>query len=90
MGSKGSSAKALSHGLRSTWQLGGELRDGGTAGSGAPRKIGDEQVVAVIARTLEELPPGATHWSLRARVSGYAPSTIHLIWQAFGLQPHRS
>ena len=60
--------------------------------SGAPRKIGDEQVAAVIARTLEETPPGATHWSLRsmARASGYAPSTIHRIWQAFGLQPHRS
>ena len=25
-----------------------------------------------------------------ARASGYAPSTIHRIWQAFGLQPHRS
>ena len=25
-----------------------------------------------------------------ARASGYAPSTIHRIWQAFGLQPHRA
>ena len=59
---------------------------------GAPRKIGDERIAAVIARTLEETPPDATHWSLRsmARASGYAPSTIHRIWQAFGLQPHRS
>jgi transposase len=24
-----------------------------------------------------------------AQVAGYAPSTIHRIWQAFGLQPHR-
>ena len=60
--------------------------------SGAPRRIGDEQVAAVIGRTLEETPPDSTHWSLRsmARASGYAPSTIHRIWQAFGLQPHRS
>ncbi len=59
---------------------------------GAPRKIGDEQIAEVIARTLEETPPDATHWSLRsmARAVGYAPSTIHRIWQAFGLQPHRS
>ena len=59
---------------------------------GAPRKIGDERIAEVIARTLEETPPDATHWSLRsmARASGYAPSTIHRIWQAFGLQPHRS
>ena len=34
----------------------------------------------------------APHWSLRsmARASGHAPSTIHRIWRAFGLQPHRS
>lgn len=59
---------------------------------GAPRKIGDGEVAEVIARTLEETPPDGTHWSLRsmARAAGYAPSTIHRIWQAFGLQPHRS
>jgi hypothetical protein len=34
----------------------------------------------------------ATHGSLRsmARAVGHAPSTIHRIWRAFGLQPHRS
>ena len=59
---------------------------------GAPRKIGDEQIAEIIGRTLEETPPDGTHWSLRsmARAVGYAPSTIHRIWQAFGLQPHRS
>ena len=58
---------------------------------GAPRQIGDDEVAAVIERTLEETPPDGTHWSLRsmARAVGYAPSTIHRIWQAFGLQPHR-
>jgi hypothetical protein len=25
-----------------------------------------------------------------AKAVGYAPSTIHRIWRAFGLQPHRS
>ena len=59
--------------------------------SGTLRKIGDEQVAEIIGRTLEETQPDSTHWSLRsmARASGYAPSTIHWIWQAFGLQPHR-
>jgi transposase len=59
---------------------------------GAPRRIGDDEIAAVIQRTLEETPPDGTHWSLRsmARAAGYAPSTIHRIWQAFGLQPHRS
>jgi transposase len=59
---------------------------------GAPRKIGDEAIAETIRKTLEETPPGATHWSLRsmARATGYAPSTIHRIWKAFALQPHRS
>ena len=59
---------------------------------GTPRKIGDEAIADTIRRSLETLPPGATHWSLRsmARAVGYAPSTIHRIWRAFGLQPHRA
>jgi transposase len=59
---------------------------------GAPRQIGDEEIADTIRRTLETLPSAATHWSLRsmAKAVGHAPSTIHRIWQAFGLQPHRS
>jgi transposase len=59
---------------------------------GAPRLIGDEAIAETIRKTLEETPPDATHWSLRgmARATGYAPSTIHRLWKAFGLQPHRS
>jgi transposase len=59
---------------------------------GTPRTIGDDAIADTIRLTLETTPPGATHWSLRsmARVVGYAPSTIHRIWRAFGLQPHRS
>ncbi len=59
---------------------------------GAPRKIGDDEIADTIRLTLEAKPPGATHWSLRsmARSVGYAPSTIHRIWRAFSLQPHRT
>jgi transposase len=59
---------------------------------GAPRQIGDEEIAATIRKTLETRPKGATHWSLRtmAKAVGHAPSTIHRIWRAFGLQPHRS
>lgn len=59
---------------------------------GTPRQIGDDAIAETIRKTLEETPPEATHWSLRsmARATGYAPSTIHRIWKAFGLQPHRS
>ena len=59
---------------------------------GTPRRIGDDVIAETVRRTLEETPPDATHWSLRsmARSVGHAPSTIHRIWRAFGLQPHRS
>ncbi|CAG4903527.1 unnamed protein product [Acidocella sp. C78] len=59
---------------------------------GAPRKIGDDKIAEVITTTLEKLPAAATHWSTRsmARASGLAPSTVHRIWRAFSLQPHRS
>ena len=59
---------------------------------GRPREIGDGEIAETIRLTLETTPRGATHWSLRsmAAAAGHAPSTIHRIWQAFGLQPHRS
>ena len=58
---------------------------------GAPRTINDTQVEAVVTRTLETTPRGATHWSTRtlAKATGVSPMSVHRIWQAFGLQPHR-
>jgi transposase len=59
---------------------------------GAKRKVTDEQVEAVVIRTLETKPSGATHWSTRsmAKAMGLDHMTISRIWHAFGLQPHRS
>ena len=58
---------------------------------GAPRKHGDDVVEAVIAKTLQEKPRGASHWSTRlmAEHCGLSKSSISRIWQAFRLQPHR-
>ena len=58
---------------------------------GAPRSIGDDEIASTIRKTLETRPRGGTHWSLRtmAKEIGHAPSTVHRIWRAFGLQPHR-
>ena len=55
---------------------------------GAPREIGDEEIAAMIRKTLETVPQGRTHWSSRAMAKeiAHAPSRI---WRAFGLQPHR-
>lgn len=33
---------------------------------GAPRTIGDDEIAETIRRTLETMPVGATHWSLRS------------------------
>jgi transposase len=59
--------------------------------SGTPRTIEDARIEAVIVRTLETLPPDATHWSSRgmAKASGVSISSVQRIWRAFGLQPHR-
>ena len=59
---------------------------------GAPRRIGDEQIAALVDRTLSDRPEGATHWSLRsmARTSGLSVTTVGRIWRAFGLRPHRA
>jgi transposase len=59
---------------------------------GRPRTIDDDQVAAVIERTLRSTPADATHWSIRsmATQSGFSHTTIRRIWNAFGLQPHRS
>jgi hypothetical protein len=62
------------------------------AATGAPRKIGDDKITEVVTATLETMPATATHWSTRsmAQATGLSVSSVHRIWQAFSLQPHRS
>jgi transposase len=59
---------------------------------GAPRRITDAEVEAVVIRTLETAPRGATHWSTRtmAKAMGLSHMAINRVWRAFGLQPHRT
>jgi len=59
---------------------------------GAPRTITDRDVERVLTETLETTPVDATHWSTRsmAKACGLSRSTIHRIWRAFALQPHRT
>ncbi len=59
---------------------------------GAPRKIGDDRIEEIVTRTLEAKPSDATHWSTRgmAKASGISASSVHRIWRAFSLQPHRT
>jgi len=58
---------------------------------GAPRKITDTVVEAVIVKTLEERPAHRdSHWSTRsmAKAVGLNQTAVSRIWRAFGLKPH--
>lgn len=59
---------------------------------GGPRRISDEDVEAVVVKTLESKPDGQTHWSTRgmAEKVGMSHATIGRIWRTFGLKPHVS
>jgi transposase len=59
---------------------------------GGPRTISDEDVEAVIVKTLETTPKGATHWSTRtmAAKAGMSHAMVGRIWRTFGLKPHIS
>jgi transposase len=57
---------------------------------GAERTVTDDQVEAIIVKTMESTPKGRTHWSTRsmAKNVGLSHSTIGRIWRTFGLKPH--
>jgi transposase len=99
---EGQSNEAVARRVGVTGQTVGKWRrrfvEGGLAGlldeprPGAPRRIGDDQVEALIVKTLEEKPVDATHWSTRSMASatGLSHASVARIWAAFGLQPHRT
>jgi len=58
---------------------------------GGPRSISDEQVARLIRKTLNKKPRGSTHWTCRSvsKETQLSKSTVHRVWKAFGIQPHR-
>ena len=69
--------------------IAGLLRDK-TRKPGKP-PVGDEIVARVIELTLDDPPGETTHWTVRmmADVIGIGSATVHRIWRAHGLTPHR-
>src|ERR1700682_3406788 len=59
---------------------------------GTPRRLSDREVERVLTMTLESTPKNATHWSTRslAKASGLSNASVHRVWRAFALAPHRS
>ena len=59
---------------------------------GKPRSIEDDEVMVLLRKTLDTEPAdGSTHWSCRsmADTTGVSKSTVHRVWKAFNIQPHR-
>ena len=59
---------------------------------GKPRSIEDDEVMVLLRKTLDTEPAdGSTHWSCRsmADTTGVFKSTVHRVWKAFNIQPHR-
>jgi transposase len=61
-------------------------------GRGRKPTISAAKVKAVVAATTQTVPPGETHWSCRtmAKAQGVSAATVQRIWDAHGLQPHRT
>src|SRR5438128_4701104 len=59
--------------------------------SGRPRRIDDDEVQRVLAKTLEAPTDGTSHWSVRrlAAATGLSPTTVHRIWREHKLKPHQ-
>ena len=61
-------------------------------GRGRKPQISAEKVKQIVEATLHQKPPAATHWSTRtmARAQGVSQTMVRRIWDAHGLQPHRT
>jgi len=59
--------------------------------SGRPPTITARKRAQIVALTLKPAPAGLTHWSTRdlARKTGVSHGTVHRLWRAHALQPHR-
>jgi transposase len=59
--------------------------------SGRPPRLSEAKSAHIVALTLRNPPPELTQWSTRemAERVGVSHSTVHRIWQAHALRPHR-
>ena len=59
-------------------------------GRGRPSRLSKSRVALVVRKTLEEKPPGGTHWSTRrmAATTRISEASVRRIWRAHGLKPH--
>ena len=79
------------------WRWQARYHDGGVAGlrccKARPSRVPPlprETRIKVIAQTVQETPPNATHWSRSSMAEpvGISPSSVGRIWEEAGLKPH--
>jgi transposase len=60
-------------------------------GRGRKPTISDAQVAEIVRATLQDTPPGETHWSCRsmAKAKGVSPASVQRIWSALDLKPQQ-
>jgi len=75
------------------------FREGGPAalteeapGRGRKPRISSDKIKQIVEATLQTKPKTATQWSVRlmAEAQGVSPATVQRIWDAHGLEPHRT
>jgi len=98
---EGLSGMAIAQRVGYTWVQVSRIRrryaEGGVAGlhdrprSGRPATLTARQRAQVVALTLKRPRAGHTHWTTRdlAREVNVSHMTVHRIWRAHALQPHR-
>jgi transposase len=62
------------------------------ARSGRPPSVTQRTTARVVAMALKRPPAGMTHWSTRdlaQKIGDVSHTTVHRIWRAHALQPHR-
>ena len=61
-------------------------------GRGRKPVITSAKIKEIVNATTQTKPPAATHWSVRtmAAAQDVSPATVQRIWDAHGLQPHRT
>ena len=62
------------------------------AGTQAANYCSPQKIKQIVEATLQSKPKAATHWSVRtmAAAQGVSPASVQRIWDAHGLEPHRS
>jgi len=61
-------------------------------GRGRKPQITAQKIKQIVEATLHSKPKAATHWSVRtmAAAQGVSPASVQRIWDAHGLEPHRT